>query len=179
MSSQLPRAGETARTHYRDQTPRTERSDYYRLRPVLAEIEVLMRERLALQQESNSDPLVTCARSNPQSGALEARPSLGGWSTCLTTLETLVAVPRLWIMIYPYYASLTKPAKLLANALYSEILEMQTFGLQALRESTDSIDGDAITWWNAHVKTTTTEAAHAMPWAALKKMMTDKYCPDG
>ncbi|GJV16653.1 putative reverse transcriptase domain-containing protein [Tanacetum coccineum] len=31
----------------------------------------------------------------------------------------------------------------------------------------------------AHVKTTTTEAAHAMPWAALKKMMTDKYCPRG
>ncbi|GJR53024.1 putative reverse transcriptase domain-containing protein [Tanacetum coccineum] len=27
--------------------------------------------------------------------------------------------------------------------------------------------------------TTTPEAAHAMPWAALKKMMTDKYCPRG
>ncbi|GJV80011.1 putative reverse transcriptase domain-containing protein, partial [Tanacetum coccineum] len=38
---------------------------------------------------------------------------------------------------------------------------------------------DAITMGNAHVKTTTTEAAHAMPWAALKKMMTDKYCPRG
>ncbi|GJT61927.1 putative reverse transcriptase domain-containing protein [Tanacetum coccineum] len=41
------------------------------------------------------------------------------------------------------------------------------------------LDDDALTWWNAHVKTTTTEAAHAMPWAALKKMMTDKYCPRG
>ncbi|GJU87574.1 putative reverse transcriptase domain-containing protein [Tanacetum coccineum] len=38
---------------------------------------------------------------------------------------------------------------------------------------------DALTWWNSHVKTTTPEAAHAMPWAALKKMMTDKYCPRG
>ncbi|GKA46803.1 putative reverse transcriptase domain-containing protein [Tanacetum coccineum] len=38
---------------------------------------------------------------------------------------------------------------------------------------------DALTWWNAHVKTTTLEAAHAMPWATLKKMMTDKYCPRG
>ncbi|GJT04985.1 putative reverse transcriptase domain-containing protein [Tanacetum coccineum] len=28
---------------------------------------------------------------------------------------------------------------------------------------------DALTWWNSH----------AMPWAALKKMMTDKYCPRG
>ncbi|GJV81017.1 putative reverse transcriptase domain-containing protein [Tanacetum coccineum] len=34
-------------------------------------------------------------------------------------------------------------------------------------------------WWNSHVTTTTPEAAHAMSWAALKKMMTDKYCPRG
>ncbi|GKF45983.1 hypothetical protein Tco_0135785, partial [Tanacetum coccineum] len=34
-------------------------------------------------------------------------------------------------------------------------------------------------WWNSHVKTTTPEAAHAMTWAALKKMMSDKYCPRG
>ncbi|GKF89907.1 hypothetical protein Tco_0263870, partial [Tanacetum coccineum] len=38
---------------------------------------------------------------------------------------------------------------------------------------------DALTWWNSHVKTTTPEVAHAMPWTALKKMMTDKYCPRG
>ncbi|GKA67073.1 putative reverse transcriptase domain-containing protein, partial [Tanacetum coccineum] len=43
--------------------------------------------------------------------------------------------------------------------------------------ATCTLQDDALTWWNAHVKTTTTEAAHAMPWAALKKMMTDKYCP--
>ncbi|GJR64977.1 putative reverse transcriptase domain-containing protein [Tanacetum coccineum] len=49
----------------------------------------------------------------------------------------------------------------------------------ALRELSDSLDDDALTWWNAHVKTTTPEAAHAMPWATLKKMMTDKYCPRG
>ncbi|GJU28410.1 hypothetical protein Tco_1167031 [Tanacetum coccineum] len=40
-------------------------------------------------------------------------------------------------------------------------------------------DLHALTWWNAHVKTTTPEAAHAMSWVALKKMMTDKYCPRG
>ncbi|GJU46845.1 putative reverse transcriptase domain-containing protein [Tanacetum coccineum] len=38
---------------------------------------------------------------------------------------------------------------------------------------------NALTWWNSHVKTTTPEAAHAMPWRTLKKMMTDKYCPRG
>ncbi|GKC68770.1 hypothetical protein Tco_1101368 [Tanacetum coccineum] len=45
--------------------------------------------------------------------------------------------------------------------------------------ATCTLQGDALTWWNAHVKTTTPEAAHAMPWATLKKMMTDKYCPRG
>ncbi|GJR28536.1 hypothetical protein Tco_1104768 [Tanacetum coccineum] len=32
---------------------------------------------------------------------------------------------------------------------------------------------------NAHVKTTTPEAAHAMTWAALKKMMTDNSAQKG
>ncbi|GJZ02357.1 putative reverse transcriptase domain-containing protein [Tanacetum coccineum] len=41
------------------------------------------------------------------------------------------------------------------------------------------LQGNALTWWNSHVKTTTPEAAHAMPWRTLKKMMTDKYCPKG
>ncbi|GJS21987.1 putative reverse transcriptase domain-containing protein [Tanacetum coccineum] len=45
--------------------------------------------------------------------------------------------------------------------------------------ATCTLQDDALTWWNSHVKTTTPEAAHAMPWAALKKMMTDKYCPRG
>ncbi|GJX82142.1 putative reverse transcriptase domain-containing protein [Tanacetum coccineum] len=45
--------------------------------------------------------------------------------------------------------------------------------------ATCTLQDDALTWWNSHVKTTTPEAAHAMPWATLKKMMTDKYCPRG
>ncbi|GKA50864.1 putative reverse transcriptase domain-containing protein [Tanacetum coccineum] len=45
--------------------------------------------------------------------------------------------------------------------------------------ATCTLQDDALTWWNSHVKTTTPEAAHAMSWAALKKMMTDKYCPRG
>ncbi|GKD11008.1 reverse transcriptase domain-containing protein [Tanacetum coccineum] len=45
--------------------------------------------------------------------------------------------------------------------------------------TTCTLQDDALTWWNSHVKTTTPKAAHAMPWAALKKMMTDKYCPRG
>ncbi|GKF51969.1 putative reverse transcriptase domain-containing protein [Tanacetum coccineum] len=44
---------------------------------------------------------------------------------------------------------------------------------------TCTLQGNAVTWWNSHVKTTTPEAAHAMPWMTLKKMMTDKYRPRG
>ncbi|GJZ58671.1 putative reverse transcriptase domain-containing protein [Tanacetum coccineum] len=35
----------------------------------------------------------------------------------------------------------------------------------------------ALTWWNTHVKTVGHDAAYGMPWKTLKKMMTDKYCP--
>nr|GEZ19585.1 reverse transcriptase [Tanacetum cinerariifolium] len=45
--------------------------------------------------------------------------------------------------------------------------------------ATCTLHGNALTWWNSHVKTTTLEAAHAMPWRTLKKIMTDKYCPRG
>ncbi|GJS52189.1 putative reverse transcriptase domain-containing protein [Tanacetum coccineum] len=45
--------------------------------------------------------------------------------------------------------------------------------------ATCTLQGNALTWWNSYVKTTTHEAAHAMPWRTLKKMMTDKYCPRG
>ncbi|GKB79800.1 reverse transcriptase domain-containing protein [Tanacetum coccineum] len=45
--------------------------------------------------------------------------------------------------------------------------------------ATCTLQDDVLTWWNSHVKTTTPEAAHAMPWATLKKIMTDKYCPRG
>nr|GFB20579.1 hypothetical protein [Tanacetum cinerariifolium] len=44
---------------------------------------------------------------------------------------------------------------------------------------TCTLQDDALTWWNSHVKTTTPEAAHAMTWATLKKKMTDIYCPRG
>ncbi|GJS13319.1 reverse transcriptase domain-containing protein [Tanacetum coccineum] len=45
--------------------------------------------------------------------------------------------------------------------------------------TTCTLQDDALTWWNSHVKTTTPEIAHAMTWATLKKMMMDKYCPRG
>ncbi|GJV68607.1 putative reverse transcriptase domain-containing protein [Tanacetum coccineum] len=59
-------------------------------------------------------------------------------------------------------------------------LKCQTLELHgALKELLDVTQNNALTWWNSHVKTTTPEAAYAMPWRTLKKMMTDKYCPRG
>nr|GEW65797.1 hypothetical protein [Tanacetum cinerariifolium] len=45
--------------------------------------------------------------------------------------------------------------------------------------ATYTLQGNALTWWNSHVNTTTPEAAYVMPWRTLKKMMTDKYYPRG
>ncbi|GJV41320.1 putative reverse transcriptase domain-containing protein [Tanacetum coccineum] len=39
--------------------------------------------------------------------------------------------------------------------------------------------GNALTWWNSHMKAVTQDVANAMDWKTLKKMMTDKYCPRG
>ncbi|GKB75277.1 hypothetical protein Tco_0942172 [Tanacetum coccineum] len=36
--------------------------------------------------------------------------------------------------------------------------------------------GNALTWWNSHMKTVTQDVAYAMDWKAIKKMMTAKYC---
>ncbi|GKB17916.1 putative reverse transcriptase domain-containing protein, partial [Tanacetum coccineum] len=39
--------------------------------------------------------------------------------------------------------------------------------------------GNALTWWNSHMKAITQDVAYAMDWKTLKKTMTDKYCPRG
>ncbi|GKD48530.1 putative reverse transcriptase domain-containing protein, partial [Tanacetum coccineum] len=54
-------------------------------------------------------------------------------------------------------------------------------GVGAGGVSSDSLDDDTSLHGGIALlsPSTTTEAAHAMPWAALKKMMTDKYCPRG
>ncbi|GJZ86122.1 reverse transcriptase domain-containing protein [Tanacetum coccineum] len=39
--------------------------------------------------------------------------------------------------------------------------------------------GNALTWWNSHMKAVTQDVAYAMDWKTLKKMMTEKYYPRG
>ncbi|GJR24543.1 reverse transcriptase domain-containing protein [Tanacetum coccineum] len=43
--------------------------------------------------------------------------------------------------------------------------------------ATCTLQGNALTWWNSHVRAVRHDIAYAMPWKTLKKMMTDKYCP--
>ncbi|GKC04540.1 putative reverse transcriptase domain-containing protein [Tanacetum coccineum] len=43
--------------------------------------------------------------------------------------------------------------------------------------ATFTLQGNALTWWNSHVRAVGHDIAYAMPWKTLKKMMTDKYCP--
>nr|GFB54016.1 reverse transcriptase domain-containing protein [Tanacetum cinerariifolium] len=35
----------------------------------------------------------------------------------------------------------------------------------------------ALTWWNSHKRTIGVDAAYAMKWAELMKLMTEVYCP--
>ncbi|GJU38059.1 reverse transcriptase domain-containing protein [Tanacetum coccineum] len=48
-----------------------------------------------------------------------------------------------------------------------------------IKFATCTLQGNALTWWNSHVRTVGHDVAYAMPWKTLKKMMTDKYCPRG
>nr|GEU57195.1 retrotransposon protein, putative, Ty3-gypsy subclass [Tanacetum cinerariifolium] len=40
-----------------------------------------------------------------------------------------------------------------------------------------TLQGSALTWWNYHIRAVGQDVAYAMPWVALKRMITDKYCP--
>nr|GEY43471.1 putative reverse transcriptase domain-containing protein [Tanacetum cinerariifolium] len=45
--------------------------------------------------------------------------------------------------------------------------------------ATYTLQGNALTWWNSHVRTVEHDVAYEMPCNTLKKMMTDKCCPRG
>ncbi|GJS83187.1 putative reverse transcriptase domain-containing protein [Tanacetum coccineum] len=50
-------------------------------------------------------------------------------------------------------------------------------GENQINFSTCTLLGNALTWWNSHVRTVGNDIAYAMTRAELKKKMTDKYCP--
>ncbi|GJT38648.1 reverse transcriptase domain-containing protein [Tanacetum coccineum] len=46
-----------------------------------------------------------------------------------------------------------------------------------IKLSTCTLLGNALTWWNSHVRTVGNDVAYAMTWTELKKKKTDKYYP--
>ncbi|GJR09562.1 putative reverse transcriptase domain-containing protein [Tanacetum coccineum] len=48
-----------------------------------------------------------------------------------------------------------------------------------IKFATCTLQGNALMWWNSHVKTIGHEVAYGMTWKTLKKMMTNKYCSRG
>ncbi|GJX60862.1 reverse transcriptase domain-containing protein [Tanacetum coccineum] len=50
-------------------------------------------------------------------------------------------------------------------------------GENQIKFSTCTLLGNALTWWNSHVRTVGNDIAYAMTRTELKKKMTDKYCP--
>nr|GEV67847.1 putative reverse transcriptase domain-containing protein [Tanacetum cinerariifolium] len=48
-----------------------------------------------------------------------------------------------------------------------------------IKFATCTLFGNALTWWNSHIKTVGHDVAYTMTWKNLKKKMTDKYCLRG
>ncbi|GKD97665.1 hypothetical protein Tco_1381562 [Tanacetum coccineum] len=48
-----------------------------------------------------------------------------------------------------------------------------------IKFATCTLQGNALTWWNSHVRTVRHDVAYAMTCKTLKKMMTNKYCLRG
>ncbi|GKB22981.1 reverse transcriptase domain-containing protein [Tanacetum coccineum] len=46
-----------------------------------------------------------------------------------------------------------------------------------IKFSTCTLLGNALTWWNSHIRTVGNDITYAMTWTELKKKITDKYCP--
>ncbi|GKD98516.1 putative reverse transcriptase domain-containing protein [Tanacetum coccineum] len=75
---------------------------------------------------------------------------------------------------YDSNGSRPRTAQAVRECTYSEFLKCKPLDFKG----TEGFVG-LTRWFEKMEYTTTLEAAHAMPWATLKKMMTDKYCPRG
>ncbi|GJX94051.1 putative reverse transcriptase domain-containing protein [Tanacetum coccineum] len=81
-------------------------------------------------------------------------------------------------------ATTTAPTTTVTEAQLQALIDQGVAAALAERDASRSRDGDnshgsALTWWNSHVRAVGQDVAYAMPWTALKRMITDKYCPRG
>ncbi|GJU54566.1 hypothetical protein Tco_1228280 [Tanacetum coccineum] len=60
---------------------------------------------------------------------------------------------------------------------YIDFLKCQPINFKGTKGvfATFTLLGNALTWWNFHVKTIGHDATYGMPWKTLKKMITDNY----
>nr|GEW82910.1 retrotransposon protein, putative, Ty3-gypsy subclass [Tanacetum cinerariifolium] len=66
---------------------------------------------------------------------------------------------------------------------YTDFLKCQPTSFQGtkgvVKFASCTLQGSALTWWNSHLRAIGQDVAYAMPWVALKRMITNKYCPRG
>nr|GFB05390.1 reverse transcriptase domain-containing protein [Tanacetum cinerariifolium] len=55
--------------------------------------------------------------------------------------------------------------------------EEEQEGENVVKYATCTLQNSALTWWNSHKRTIGVDAAYAMKWAGLMKLMTGVYCP--
>nr|GFB39149.1 reverse transcriptase domain-containing protein [Tanacetum cinerariifolium] len=72
--------------------------------------------------------------------------------------------------------------ELIARRVAKEIEAREVVrNLEALNENEKDkkvrTKNSALTWWNSHKRTIGVDAAYAMKWAGLMKLMTEVYCP--
>nr|GEU45517.1 reverse transcriptase domain-containing protein [Tanacetum cinerariifolium] len=66
---------------------------------------------------------------------------------------------------------------LIARGVAAALAKRDADRSKNVKFATCTLQGNALTWWNSHVRVVRHDVTYAMPWKTLKKMMTDKYCP--
>nr|GEY23845.1 hypothetical protein [Tanacetum cinerariifolium] len=68
----------------------------------------------------------------------------------------------------------------LRECTYTNFLKCQPMSFQGtegvVKFASYTLQGSALTWWNSHMRAVGQDVAYAIPWAALKRMIMDKYC---
>ncbi|GKB25168.1 putative reverse transcriptase domain-containing protein [Tanacetum coccineum] len=73
-----------------------------------------------------------------------------------------------------------RQASTVRECTYTDFLKCQLINFKGtegvVKFATCTLQGNALTWWNSHIRAVGHDTAYAMPWKTLKKMITDKYC---
>nr|GEY35670.1 putative reverse transcriptase domain-containing protein [Tanacetum cinerariifolium] len=92
-------------------------------------------------------------------------------------LEEIMAPKKRTMKATP--TTTTTPATTVTNAQLQALIDRSVAAALAERDADRSRNESALTWWNSHMRAVGQDVAYAMPWAALKRMITCKYYPRG